>query len=97
MLKQVLFVIEQEKQETTGPIGFDHIINDILKAKQVAILGILKAISSDIEELVNEGFSDDYIEKSVGIDRCAIQYVIDYFRNEKKLSTKEKINTKSNT
>ena len=60
-------------------------------------MGILKAISSDIEELVNEGFSDDYIEKSVGIDRCAIQYVIDYFRNEKKLSTKEKINTKSNT
>lgn len=48
-------------------------------------MGILKSVSLDIEDLIEQGFSDDYIAKSVGMDKNIIQYIIEYFRKEKKI------------
>lgn len=57
-------------------------------------MGILKAISNDVEELILQGYSDDYIERSVGVDKSTIQYMLSYLRKE--LKTKEgNINKKS--
>lgn len=60
-------------------------------------MGILKTVSIDIEVLVEQGFSDDYIAKSVGMDKSLIQYLIEYFRKEKKIfhESSNKINRKS--
>lgn len=60
-------------------------------------MGILKTVSIDIEVLVEQGFSDDYIAKSVGMDKSLIQYIIEYFRKEKKIfyESSNKINRKS--
>lgn len=56
-------------------------------------MGLLKAISHDIEELVKSGKSDDYISKSVGLDLNLIKYIIDYFRNTQDKSDSKLINT----
>ncbi len=59
-------------------------------------MGILKSVSLDIEDLIEQGFSDDYIAKSVGMDKSIIQYIIEYFRKEKKIFyTENKINRHS--
>ena len=59
-------------------------------------MGILKAISNDVEELILQGYSDDYIERSVGVDKSTIQYMIDYLRKELKVSNKYNINIRGN-
>lgn len=43
-------------------------------------MGILKPISDDVEQLVQAGFDDYYICKSVGIEFSAIENIIKYFR-----------------
>ena len=45
-------------------------------------MGILSSVSTDIEDLVLNGFDDSYIEKSVGLDRIIIQPFINYFRDK---------------
>lgn len=61
-------------------------------------MGILKAIAVDIENLIQEGYTDREIAVSVGMDRNIIQNVIDYFRceYEKYPEISKKINTRSN-
>ena len=46
-------------------------------------MGILKAVSVDIEDLVKMGYTDTEISKSVGLDKNVIQYIIDHFRDER--------------
>ena len=59
-------------------------------------MGILKSIASDVEELVDLGYSDKEISVSVGMDKNVIQFMIDYFRNEKKYNkdNQQKLNTR---
>jgi hypothetical protein len=56
-------------------------------------LGILSVVRSDVEELVKEGFSNDYISKSVGIERNVIEYIIRYVR-EQQTKKSPRINNK---
>ena len=56
-------------------------------------LGILSVVKSDVEELLKGGFSNEYISKSVGIDRNMIDYIVSVIKEpERKKSPK--INTK---
>lgn len=45
-------------------------------------MSILKPISDDVEQLVQAGFDDFYISKSVGVDISSIEYIIRYFRKQ---------------
>jgi len=61
-------------------------------------MGILQAIAVDIENLIQEGYTDREIAVSVGMDRNIIQNVIDYFRYEceKYPEISKQINSRSN-
>lgn len=59
-------------------------------------MGILRAIATDIEELVQEGYDDKYISISVGEDLNTIEYIIKYFRDQQEKHNPPKINTKVN-
>lgn len=43
-------------------------------------MGILSSVSTDIEDLVLDGYDDDYIALSIGIDKVVIQPFINHFR-----------------
>jgi len=45
-------------------------------------VGIFSAIAIDIEELVLNGYNDEYISKSVGVELILIQPIVSYFRNK---------------
>ncbi len=45
-------------------------------------MGILTPISGDVEQLIQAGYDDFYISKSVGIDISVIEYIIKYFRKQ---------------
>lgn len=47
-------------------------------------MGILSVVKTDVEELVQAGYPDDYISKSVGIDLSVIEYIIAYIRKQEK-------------
>ncbi len=55
-------------------------------------MGILKPISDDVDELVQAGFDDYYICKSVGVEFSAIENIIMHFR--KQYNKKPTINIK---
>lgn len=56
-------------------------------------MGILSAVRNDVEDLVKEGFTDQYIAKSVGIESNVLKYMINFFR-EQQVKNFNKINTK---
>lgn len=56
-------------------------------------MGILSAVKNDVEDLVREGFTDQYITKSVGIESNVLKYMINFFR-EQQVKNSNKINTK---
>jgi hypothetical protein len=58
-------------------------------------MGILSVVKEDVEKLVNEGFDNEYIFKSVGMDKNIIGYIISYLKAQK-LKNNSKINTKIN-
>lgn len=45
-------------------------------------MGILKPISDDVDQLVQAGFDDYYICKSVGVDFLVLEYIIQHFRKQ---------------
>lgn len=45
-------------------------------------MGILKPISDDVEQLVQAGFDDYYICKSVGVEFPVLEYIIKHFRKQ---------------
>lgn len=45
-------------------------------------MGILRPIAEDVKVLVQDGFDDYYICKSVGVDFSKINHIIKYFRKE---------------
>lgn len=53
-------------------------------------MGILSVIKSDVEQLVKQGYDNNYISKSVGVEQSLIDYIIRYIG-------KESINTKGET
>ena len=55
-------------------------------------MGILSVVRDDIVELVKSGFSDQEIEKSVGIDLRVIGNIIDYIRKDLSMDYNKKIN-----
>lgn len=62
-------------------------------------MGILSSIRLDVEDLVKEGYPDDYIAKSVGIDKTILQHIIDYVRQnlEVECPFNNKINNRGKT
>lgn len=56
-------------------------------------MGILSAVKNDVEDLVKEGFTDQYITKSVGIESSVLKYMINFFR-EQQVKNSNKINNK---
>lgn len=56
-------------------------------------MGILSAVKNDVEDLVKEGFTDQYITKSVGIESNVLKYMINFFR-EQQVKNSNKINNK---
>ena len=57
-------------------------------------MGILSSLSIDIEQLVEEGYSDLYIAKAVDMDLSLIQFIINYFREQGTVDTKPKVKIK---
>ena len=53
-------------------------------------MGILSSISNDIECLVLDGYNDNYISLSVGVDLKIIQPIINYYRNKHNFSYSKK-------
>jgi hypothetical protein len=58
-------------------------------------MGILSVIKTDVEDLVQAGYPDEYISKSVGMDLSIIQYIIQQVRKQEKEKA-PKINSKDN-
>lgn len=57
-------------------------------------MGILSSLSIDIEQLVEEGYSDEYIAKAVDTELPLIQFIINYFREQGVCETKPKVKIK---
>lgn len=45
-------------------------------------MSILKPISDDVDQLVQAGFDDYYICKSVGMEFSVLENIIQYFRKQ---------------
>lgn len=60
-------------------------------------MGILSSLSIDIEELVQLGYTDEYIAKAVDEELPVIQFIINYFREQKNSEQPLKIKIKSKT
>lgn len=58
-------------------------------------MGILSVVKDDVEQLVNEGFSNEYIFKSVGMDKSIIEYIINYVKDQQNKNS-TKINNRDN-
>lgn len=58
-------------------------------------MGILSVIKTDVEQLVKEGCSNEYISKSVGYDLNMIEYIVSYVKKE--LSSSKELNKKKET
>mgnify|MGYP006286340731 CR=1 FL=1 len=59
-------------------------------------MGILSVVKSDVEELVKNGYDNDYISKSVGIELSLIEHIIKYV-TEQNTDKTIKINNKDTT
>ena len=56
-------------------------------------MGILSSLSIDIEQLVEDGYSDEYIAKAVDTELPLIQFIINYFREHGSFDKKPKVKT----
>ena len=52
-------------------------------------MGILSVVKTDVEKLVKEGCSNEYISKSVGYDLNIIEYIVSYIRKESTINNRE--------
>lgn len=51
-------------------------------------MGILSVVKTDVEELVKGGFSNEYISRSVGVEKSIIDYIVNYVKPQAKNSLK---------
>lgn len=58
-------------------------------------MGILSVVKNDVEDLINYGYDNFYISKSVGMELPTIEHIIKYVREQQKQDNKiKKLNNK---